>query len=55
MKYHEKFPKVSDLTRLDFVSRFTSVYYGVKLLENFFSEKYGVRSYEDTAEMERQC
>jgi hypothetical protein len=55
MKYHEYFPKVSDLTRLDFASHTTSVYYGVKLIENFFNEKYVERSDEDTAKMERQC
>jgi hypothetical protein len=45
MKYHEEFPKPSSV----------SVYYGVKLIENFFSEKYVERSDEDTAKMERQC
>jgi hypothetical protein len=38
MKYHEEFPKPSSV----------SVYYGVKLVENFFSEKYAVRVYEDS-------
>jgi hypothetical protein len=30
MKYLEEFPKASDLTRLNFVSRATSAFYGIK-------------------------
>jgi hypothetical protein len=45
MKYHEEFPKASSV----------SVYYGVDLIENFFSKKYGERFHQDTAKMQRRC
>jgi hypothetical protein len=34
---------------------YTVLYYGVDLIENFFSKKYGERFHQDTAKMQRRC